>query len=45
LTNIALSLRERVHAAEGQRFRLIGVGLHNFRLPEDEAAQPELFGE
>ena len=32
-----------LHPPEGQRFRLIGVGLHNFRDPEEEAAQPELF--
>jgi DNA polymerase-4 len=44
LTSIALSLRERVHLAEEQRFRLIGVGLHNFSDPEEEPAQPELFG-
>jgi DNA polymerase-4 len=44
LTRIALTLRERVHRATGQRFRLIGVGLHNFRDPEEEPDQPELFG-
>jgi len=47
LTGIALSLRERVALAPGQRFRLIGVGLHNFRDPEDansvNPAQPILF--
>ncbi len=44
LTGIALSLRERVGLASGQRFRLIGVGLHNFRDPEEhESAQPILF--
>jgi DNA polymerase IV len=45
LTSIALALRERVHSAVGQRFRLIGVGLHNFRDPEEPPAQPELFGD
>ena len=45
LTSIALELRERVHAAPGQRFRLIGVGLGNFREPEEQPAQPELFAE
>jgi DNA polymerase-4 len=33
-TAIALSLRERIASAEGQRFRLVGVGLSNFREPE-----------
>jgi len=45
LTSIALSLRERVHLGPEQRFRLIGVGLGNFRDPAEEAEQPELFGE
>jgi DNA polymerase-4 len=35
LTAIALSLRERVFPAEGQRFRLVGVGLSNFREVEE----------
>jgi len=46
LTNIALSLLERVNMAPQQRFRLVGVGLSNFREPhtlEDAPAQPELF--
>jgi DNA polymerase-4 len=44
LTGIALSLRERVGLAPAQRFRLIGVGLHNFQGPEDTSpAQPILF--
>ena len=30
LTDIALSLRERVHLGPQQRFRLVGVGLSNF---------------
>jgi len=41
LTNIALSLRERVTLNSGQRFRLVGVGLSNFFERED--AQPFLF--
>jgi len=43
LTFIALALRERVHLGAAQRFRLIGVGLGNFRDPADEPTQPELF--
>jgi DNA polymerase-4 len=41
LTSIALWLRERVAAAAGQRFRLVGIGLSNFR--EAEVADPPLF--
>lgn len=37
LTDIALSLRDRVEVAASQRFRLVGVGLSNFR---DPAAEP-----
>ena len=44
LTNIALALRNRVELNPKQRFRLVGVGLSNFRDPEDVAAQPMLFG-
>jgi len=46
LTNIALSLRERVDLGPQQRFRLVGVGLSNFREPEgkeDTSPQPALF--
>jgi len=43
LTNIALSLRERVGLDPGQHFRLIGVGLTNFRDPEDSSEQSALF--
>jgi DNA polymerase IV len=47
LTEIALALRERVQMPLGQRYRLIGVGLHNFRDPGSdpggEPEQPELF--
>jgi DNA polymerase-4 len=41
LTTIALSLRERVDLGADRRFRLVGVGLSNFR--EAESAQPPLF--
>ena len=44
LTDIALSLLERVGLGSQQKFRLVGVGLHNFREPEESAAQPDLFG-
>ena len=43
LTRIALALRSRVELHRKQRFRLVGVGLSNFRYPEDVAAQPTLF--
>ena len=43
LTCIALSLRERVDLDPHQRFRLVGVGLSNFRDPEQASLQPELF--
>jgi len=43
LTNIALSLRERVDRSPQQRFRLVGVGLSNFRDIEEMPAQPVLF--
>ena len=43
LTGIALSLRERVALDPHQRFRLVGVGLSNFRDPEQASLQPELF--
>ena len=38
LTNIALSLRERVDLSPRQRFRLVGVGLSNFSDLEDASA-------
>jgi DNA polymerase IV len=44
LTNIALSLRERVGLNPRERFRLVGVGLSNFRDPEEASTQPALFG-
>jgi DNA polymerase IV len=43
LTNIALSLRKRITLSAKQRFRLVGVGLSNFRDPDDASAQPALF--
>ena len=43
LTNIALRLRERVALGPQQRYRLVGVGLSNFREPEQNTAQPALF--
>lgn len=42
LANLALALRDRVAAAPKQRYRLVGVGLSNFRDAED-APQPSLF--
>lgn len=44
LTDLALSLRERVHLP-GCRFRLVGVGLQNFREPAPSAAQAGLFAD
>jgi DNA polymerase-4 len=43
LTSIALSLRERIDLSPKQRFRLVGVGLSNFRDPNDESVQRALF--
>ena len=43
LTDIVLKLRERVSLDAKQRYRLVGLGLSNFRGPEDNAAQPRLF--
>jgi DNA polymerase IV len=43
LTDIALSLRERVRLGSGKRFRLVGVGLSNFRDREDPSAPRSLF--
>jgi len=42
-THIALSLMERVDLSPQQRYRLVGVGLHNFRDPAEAPAQPDLF--
>jgi DNA polymerase IV len=43
LTSIALALRERITLSPKQRFRLVGVGLSNFRDPDEARAQPALF--
>ena len=43
VTNIALSLRERVGLDPGQQFPLIGVGLGNFRDLDDSPEQSALF--
>ena len=43
LTNIALSLRERVGLGPHQRFRLVGVGLSNFCDADEAPAQSALF--
>jgi DNA polymerase-4 len=43
LTAIALWLRERVALGPQQRYRLVGVGLSNFREAREAAAQPVLF--
>jgi DNA polymerase-4 len=43
LTNIALSLGEKVNLAPRQKFRLVGVGLGNFQGPETETEQSALF--
>ena len=43
LTTIVLSLLNRVDLGPQQRFRLVGVGLSNFRESGDTPAQPELF--
>ena len=43
LTDIALKLRERVDLDPRQRYRLVGVGLSNFREPDDASPQPVLF--
>ena len=43
LTDIALSLRERIDLSPKQRFRLVGVGLSNFCDPDDASIQSVLF--
>jgi DNA polymerase-4 len=43
LTAIALELRDRVQLGPEQLFRLVGVGLSNFREPEDGGSQQFLF--
>ncbi len=43
LTEISLKLRERIKLDPQQRYRLVGVGLSNFREAEGTLAQPALF--
>lgn len=43
LTEIALKLRERVDIGSELQYRLVGVGLSNFREKEDVTSQPALF--
>jgi DNA polymerase IV len=43
LSDIALRLRERVNLPPHQRYRLVGVGLSNFRDAEATVQQPALF--
>jgi len=43
LTEIALNLRQRVDLAAQRRYRLVGVGLSNFRDVEETTEQPALF--
>lgn len=43
LISIALGLRERVHLGRDQKFRLVGVGLSNFRNPVVESPNDRLF--
>jgi DNA polymerase-4 len=43
LTDIALRLRDRVLLSPQQRYRLVGVGLSNFREAEETAGQTVLF--
>jgi len=43
LAEIALSLRERVGRPPASLYRLVGVGLTNFREPEEIEPQPRLF--
>jgi DNA polymerase IV len=43
LTEIAIELRERVDLGPHQRYRLVGIGLSNFREAEETESQPALF--
>jgi DNA polymerase-4 len=43
LVNIALSLRERVALSPQQLYRLVGVGLGNFRELEDDSTESPAF--
>ena len=42
-TSIAVRLCERVALPATTKYRLVGVGMSNFRDPDEAAAQPELF--
>ena len=42
-TSIAVRLCERVSLPATTKYRLVGVGMSNFRDPDEAAAQPELF--
>jgi DNA polymerase-4 len=44
LTDIALKLRDRVELDPQQRYRLVGIGLSNFRDAQETESQPVLFG-
>jgi DNA polymerase-4 len=43
LTEMALKLRERATLGPQQRYRLVGVGVSNFREAEQIGPQPALF--
>ena len=43
LTLVALALRDNVRLAQSQKYRLVGVGLSNFRDPNLESAEGLLF--
>jgi DNA polymerase IV len=43
LTEVVLKLRERVDLDPQQRYRLVGLGLSNFRDPDEDDEQPGLF--
>jgi DNA polymerase-4 len=43
LADIVLKLREKVDLGPNERYRLVGLGLSNFREAEQTAAQPPLF--
>jgi DNA polymerase-4 len=43
LTDMVLKLRDKVDLGPHQRYRLVGVGLSNFREAEQTTAQPPLF--
>lgn len=43
LAELALALQQRVNGGDGERYRLVGVGLGNFEAPDDPRLQPDLF--